>query len=58
MITKEFLEKEIEHLKKEGQKAANFVVQAEGIISAYTMLISKFEESVGTPSSPVEVIKD
>jgi len=42
-ITKEFLETEIRDLEIEAQKAQNFLVQAQGTISAYRMLIARIE---------------
>jgi hypothetical protein len=42
-ITKEFLETEIRDLETEAQKAQNFLVQAQGTIQAYKMLINRLE---------------
>jgi hypothetical protein len=42
-ITKEFLESEICELEIEAQKAQNFLVQAQGTIQAYKMLINRLE---------------
>ena len=42
-ITKEFLESEIRELEIEAQKAQNFLVQAQGTIQAYKMLINRLD---------------
>ena len=42
-ITKEFLESEIRDLETEAQKAQNFLVQAQGTIQAYKMLINRLD---------------
>jgi hypothetical protein len=42
-ITKEFLETEICDLEAEAQKAQNFLVQAQGTIQAYKMLINRLD---------------
>jgi hypothetical protein len=42
-ITKEFLETEIRDLEIEAQKAQNFLIQAQGTISAYKMLVSRLD---------------
>jgi hypothetical protein len=44
-ISKEFLLSEIFELENESQKAQTFLIQAQAIISAYKMLISKLDES-------------
>jgi hypothetical protein len=43
-ITKEFLLSEISDLENESQKAQTFLIQAQGTISAYKMLINKIDE--------------
>ena len=40
-ITKEFLESEIRDLETETQRAQNFLIQAQGTIQAYKMLINR-----------------
>ena len=55
-ITKEFLESEIRDLETEAQKAQNFLVQAQGTIQAYKMLINSLdapepEQQDGTTST-------
>jgi hypothetical protein len=42
-ITKEFLETEIRDLETEAQKAQNFLMQAQGTIQAYKMLINRLD---------------
>jgi hypothetical protein len=42
-ITKEFLETEIRELEIEAQKANNFLIQAQGTIQAYKMLINRLD---------------
>jgi hypothetical protein len=42
-ITKEFLESEIRDLETEAQKAQNFLVQAQGTIQAYKMLLNRLD---------------
>jgi hypothetical protein len=42
-ITKEFLESEIRDLEIEAQKAQNFLMQAQGTIQAYKMLINRID---------------
>lgn len=42
-ITKEFLESEIRDLETEAQRAQNFLVQAQGTIQAYKMLINRLD---------------
>jgi hypothetical protein len=42
-ITKKFLESEIRELEIEAQKAQNFLVQAQGTIQAYKMLINRLD---------------
>jgi len=42
-ITKEFLESEIRDLETEAQKAQNFLMQAQGTIQAYKMLINRLD---------------
>jgi len=42
-ITKEFLETEISDLETEAQKAQNFLIQAQGTIQAYKMLINRLD---------------
>ena len=42
-ITKEFLETEIRDLETEAQKAQNFLIQAQGTIQAYKMLINRLD---------------
>jgi hypothetical protein len=42
-ITKEFLESEIRDLEIEAQKANNFLIQAQGTIQAYKMLINRLD---------------
>jgi len=42
-ITKEFLESEIRDLEIEAQKAQNFLMQAQGTIQAYKMLINRLD---------------
>ena len=41
-ITKEFLESEIRDLEQEANKAQAFLIQAQATISAYRMLINRF----------------
>jgi len=42
-ITKEFLETEIRDLEIEAQKANTFLIQAQGTIQAYKMLINRLD---------------
>ena len=42
-ITKEFLESEIRDLETEAQKAQTFLVQAQGTIQAYKMLLNRLD---------------
>ena len=42
-ITKEFLETEIRDLETEAQKAQNFLIQAQGTIQAYKMLVNRLD---------------
>jgi hypothetical protein len=42
-ITKEFLEAEISDLQNEVRKAETFLLQAQGTISAYQMLIRRLD---------------
>lgn len=42
-ITKQFLETEIRELEAEAQKAQNFLIQAQGTIQAYKMLINRLD---------------
>lgn len=42
-ITKEFLESEIRDLETEAQKAQTFLIQAQGTIQAYKMLLNRLD---------------
>ena len=42
-ITKEFLESEIRDLEQEANKAQTFLIQAQGTITAYQMLINRLD---------------
>lgn len=44
VITQEFLQAEITELEREMQKAQAFILQAQGTIAAYRMLITKINE--------------
>jgi hypothetical protein len=46
MITKEFLEAEITAMQTELNKAQVFLVQTEAVVSAYKMLLTKFDEEI------------
>jgi len=50
-ISKEYLEKELEHMNSELQKANTFIVQVQTGISLYKTLLLKIEEvdQVSTP---------
>jgi hypothetical protein len=53
-ITKEFLESEIRDLETESNKANAFLMQAQGTIQAYKMLINRLdapEQENGTDTS-------
>ena len=55
-ITKEFLESEIRDLETEANKANAFLIQAQGTIQAYKMLINRLdapepEQQDGTTST-------
>ena len=42
-ITKEFLQAEILELEREAQKAQTFLLQAQGTINAYRMLVNRLD---------------
>jgi hypothetical protein len=42
-ITKEFLQAEILELEREAQKAQTFLLQAQGTINAYKMLVNRLD---------------
>jgi hypothetical protein len=44
MITKDFLEGEIQQLESEVKKAQAFTLQAQAVINAYRMLVSRLDE--------------
>lgn len=44
MITKDFLEGEIQQLESELERAKVFTIQAQAVISAYRMLVSKLDD--------------
>ena len=54
-ITKEFLQAEILDLEREAQKAQTFLLQAQGTINAYKMLVARLEapEPEQSNDSPV-----
>lgn len=45
MITKEFLEAELQELESEVRKAETFLIRAQAVTGAYRMLLAKFEDS-------------
>jgi hypothetical protein len=45
MITKEFLETELQELESEVKKAEVFLIRAQAVSGAYKMLLAKFEDS-------------
>ena len=44
MITKEFLEAELQELESEVKKAETFLIRAQAVVGAYKMLLTKFED--------------
>ena len=49
MITKDFLIAEVQELESEVKKAENFLIRAQAVLSAYQMLLAKFEEPEEAP---------
>ena len=47
LITKEYLQEEIDSMESELQKAQVFIIQAQATISSYKMLINKIDTPEG-----------